>query len=150
MDKLIMTFHVSIDKTRCSEVQGPWGGAFFLPFTAEVASDLFTGTTLPGAADIQTENHAHVRHMHAQYLFAGVDGEGKPCKLFVDNNGYMNPANRNDPFFEAQPRFLTDSETLGRYLCQDRFRSEVHGTEAGVDILVFDVLAEEETNKADG
>ena len=143
MDRLIMTFHVFIDKSQCSEVVGPWGGAWFLPFTAEVTSDLFTGKTLPGAADVQTENHAGVRHMHAQYLFEGVDSEGQACKLFVDNNGYLNPANKSDPYFHAQPTFLTDSEVLGSYLCQNRFRSEVHGTDKGVDILVFDVLADE-------
>lgn len=142
MEKLIMTFKITADTSQINEMEGPWGGAYFIPFSGRVESALFTGSTLPGAADVQTENHAKVRHMCARYMFDGKDQEGNPCRLFVQNDGYMNPANRNDPFFEAQPFFLTDSPVLGPYLSQNRFRSEVQGTGDGtLDIRIYDVLA---------
>lgn len=142
MDKLIMTFKIHVDQSQTSEVTGPFGGAFFIPFTGEVKSDLFSGKTLPGAADIQTENLAGSRHMCAKYLFEGQDADGNPCKLFVENNGYMNEANRQDPFFRAQPTFITDSLRLGEYLCQNRFRSEVQGTgPESLDIRIYDIRA---------
>ena len=140
MDNLIMTIHVIFDKAEINTLQGPWGGVTFIPFEASVESSLFTGKTLPGAADVQTENRAGVRHLCAKYMFDGKDGSGNPCRLFVQNDGYLTPANRNEPVIGAQPFFLTDSRELGEYLCQNRFRSEVHGTGAQtLDILIFDI-----------
>ena len=80
--------------------------------------------------------------MCAKYMFEGVDAEGNACHLFVENNGWMNEKNRNDPYFSAFPQFLTESKVLGSYLCQQRFRSEVHSAEYGVDVWIFDVLQE--------
>ena len=36
--------------------------------------------------------------------------------------------------------FLTDSPVLGPYLCAQHFRSEVQGTDWGVEIRIYDVL----------
>ncbi|WP_251208560.1 hypothetical protein [Acetatifactor aquisgranensis] len=49
-------------------------------------------------------------------------------------------ANKADPYFNACPRFITDSPLLGEYLCQGRFRSEVQGRDWGVEIRIIDVL----------
>ena len=38
------------------------------------------------------------------------------------------------------PRFITDSKILGEYLSQPRFRSEVWGTQKGVEVRVYDVV----------
>ena len=142
MDQLIMTFKVSVDRSEMSALEGPFGGAYFVPFQAEVKSRIFTGKTRPGACDVQTENLAKVRHMCDKYLFEGVDENGNPCKLFVQNDGWMNPANREDPFFQAVPTFITDSPALGEYLCQNRFRSEVASTgPSSLDIRIYDTRA---------
>lgn len=137
----IMIFKVYADREDCSDMMCPYGGVSFIPFTATVESDLFTGRTLPGACDVQVENPAGSRHMCAKYMFRGTDKAGNPCHLFVENNGYLAPVMRNDPFFHACPTFMTDSPLLGEYLSQHRFRSEVQGRDWGVEIRIYDVLA---------
>ena len=144
MSEPIMIFKVFANPEDCSDMTCPYGGVSFIPFTATVESELFTGETLPGACDVQVENPAGSRNMCAKYMFEGVDKEGNPCRLFVENNGYLAEVMRNDPFFHAYPYFMTDSPVLGPYLCQQRFRSEVQGREWGVEIRIYEVLKEAE------
>ena len=143
MDKLIMKFQILIDDSQTSNMEGPYGAVTFIPFTGKVESELFTGEILPGAADIQVENPAGSRNMCAKYMFRGQDSSGADCYLFVENNGYFTKSNKDDVYLNAYPRFITDSCILGKYLCQARFRSEVHGRDGGVEIRIFDVLEEE-------
>ncbi len=143
MEKLIMTFRIIIDRSQISSLECPYGAVTMIPFTGSVQSELFSGEILPGGCDVQVENPALSRHLCAKYMFEGTDSAGNRCKLFVENNGYLTPDMRGGPWLPACPRFLTDSPVLGEYLSQPRFRSEVHGTGDGVDILVYDVIAEE-------
>ena len=142
MTEPIMIFKVYTDPEECSDMRCPYGGVSFIPFTATVESELFCGKTLPGACDVQVENPAGSRNMCAKYMFKGTDNEGNECHLFVENNGYLAEIMRNDPFFHAYPRFMTDSPVLGPYLSQQRFRSEVQGRDWGVEIRIYDVLKE--------
>ena len=80
--------------------------------------------------------------MFAKYMFRGKDRDGNPCQLFVKNDSYLAPIMKNEPYFDGCPMFLTDSPSLGKYLCAQHFRSEVHGKEWGVEIRIFDVLSE--------
>lgn len=140
MDKHIMTFQIFADNTQVSNMEGPYGAVTIIPFTGKTESDLFTGEILPGAVDVQVENVAGSRNMCAKYMFKGKDSEGAECYLYVENNGYFTTANKKDPFFNACPRFITDSRVLGEYLCQQHFRSEVQGRDWGVEIRIYDVL----------
>lgn len=140
MAEPIMIFKVTANPEDCSDMKSPYGGVTIIPFTATVESPLFTGKTRPGACDVQVENPAGSRNMCAKYLFEGTDSEGNPCRLFVENNGYLAEVMRNDPYFHAYPKFMTDSPVLGEYLSQQRFRSEVQGRGWGVEIRVYDVL----------
>ena len=142
MNEPIMIFQVYADANDCSDMVCPYGGVSFIPFTATVESALFTGRTLPGAFDVQVENPAGSRNMCAKYMFQGRDSAGNECHLFVENNGYLAEVMRNDPFFHAYPKFMTDSPVLGEYLSQQRFRSEVQGRDWGVEIRIYDVLKE--------
>ena len=142
MNEPIMIFQVYADANDCSDMVCPYGGVSFIPFTATVESALFTGKTLPGACDVQVENPAGSRNMCAKYMFQGRDSAGNECHLFVENNGYLAEVMRNDPFFHAYPKFMTDSPVLGKYLSQQRFRSEVQGRDWGVEIRIYDVLKE--------
>lgn len=134
----IMEFVVTVDRENISRLETENGKVAILPFTATVESKLFTGKTLPGAADIQVTNATGIRHMCAKYMFEGKDAEGKDCKLFVENNGFFEPGSQPRPF-HACPTFLTDSKVLGDYLHSSNFRTEGHGTPEGVLIKVFDV-----------
>ncbi len=138
----IMIFKVFADSKDCSDMSCAYGAVSFIPFTATVESELFCGKTLPGACDVQVENPAGSRNMCAKYMFKGTDCEGNSCYLFVENNGYLAEVMRNDPFFHAYPRFMTDSPVLGEYLSQQRFRSEVQGRDWGVEIRIYDVMKE--------
>ena len=140
--KPIMVFEVSVDPEDITEMECAYGSISMLPFRARVNSALFTGETLPGAVDVQQENAAGIRNMSARYAFRGVDGEGNPCTLFVDNEAWFPGANKHDSVIHTCPSFLTDSPALGAYLCQSRFRAEVRPAPCGVEIWVFDVLDE--------
>lgn len=136
----IMIFKVNADPKDCSDMTCPYGDVSFIPFTATVESDLFTGKTVPGACDVQVENPAGSRNMCAKYMFKGTDSAGNDCYLFVENNGYLAEVMRNDPFFHAYPRFMTDSPIFGEYLSQQRFRLEVQSRDWGIEIRIYDVL----------
>lgn len=143
MSDPIMVFKVSIKPDDCSEMKCRYGAVTIIPFTATAESELFTGETLPGACDVQVENPAGSRNMCAKYMFRGKDREGNVCHLFVENNGYLSEATKNDPFIHAYPKFMTDSPVLGEYLCQQRFRSEVQVYDWGVEIRIYDVCGPE-------
>ena len=142
MSEPVMIFKVYADPKDCSDMRCPYGGVTFIPFTATVESPLVSGKTLPGACDVQVENPAGSRNMCAKYMFEGTDSAGNKCRLFVENNGYLAEVMRNDPYFHAYPKFMTDSPVLGEYLSQQRFRSEVQGRDWGVEIRIYDVLKE--------
>lgn len=141
--KMIMEFNISIRPEDRTEMITKDGKVVFIPFGGEVKSDLFCGTVRPGAADVQVTNAAGIRHMAAKYIFEGTDCTGKPCKLFVENNGFFEPESRPRPF-HACPTFMTDSEALAEYLERPHFRAEGWGREGGVDIRIFDIEKEED------
>ena len=137
----IMIFHAFIDPAEITDVRGGHEAVTMIPFRATVASPLFTGETAPGAVDVQQENAAGLRSLCARYAFRGTDRDGTPCTLFVENCGWIRPG-QSEPVLHTCPRFLTDSPALAPYLSRHAFRAEVHGTDRGVDIHVFDTEAE--------
>lgn len=142
MSKLVFDFHVDVYRDQISELVCETGKAKIIPFGGSVESELFTGKLLPGGADVQFTNACGIRHMQAQYMFEGVDYTGTPCKLFVSNNGYFEPAHQPKPF-HACPTFLTDSKALAPYLHQARFRDEGIREADCLHIRIYDVLEEE-------
>ncbi len=140
-DKMIMEFNISINKEDRTEMITKNGKVLVIPFSGEVKSDLFCGKVRPGAADIQVTNPAGARHMCAKYIFEGTDKDGKPCHLFVENNGWFERNSMPRPF-EATPTFMTDSEALADYLHGAHFRAEGWGRPDGVDIRIFDINQE--------
>lgn len=137
MNEPIMIFHITLDPKETNTLKASSGEACVIPFGGHVESPMFSGTVLPGAADIQTVNAAGVRHMCAKYMFDGTDSEGNACKLFVENNAYT-PRDYFKMPFDATPTFLTDSPVLAPYLHGVHFRAEGHPSPEGVDIWIFD------------
>ena len=138
--KLIMQIQIFIDNSRISSLEGRYGKVTMIQFTGHVKSEIFTGEIEPGGVDVQIENAAGNRNMCAKYMFRGTDKEGKECSLFVENNGYVSRTELQKEYVDAFPRFITDSKILGEYLSQPRFRSEVWGTQKGVEVRVYDVV----------
>lgn len=141
MSKMIMDFRVTVRREECSRLNCETGRVAIIPFDATVESDLFTGKTLPGAADVQVTNAAGIRHMCAKYMFEGVDYTGVPCKLFVCNEGFFEPESRPKPF-HACPRFMTDSQALTDYLHRAIFRAEGESGDDGLHIRIYEVSKE--------
>lgn len=139
--KPIFEFNIYINRNETTRFDTPSGKVNVIPFTGNVESELFTGTIRPGAADVQVTNAAGIRHMHAQYVFEGVNKEGKACHLFVDNQGYFEPNSSPKPF-HACPSFLSDDLELHSYLSSPHFRAEGHSCETGVIIKIFDTTME--------
>ena len=137
-----MRFEIFINGEEISSLENSCGKVIMIPFTGRVESALFTGKILPGACDVQIEDVAKIRRLCARYMFSGQDGEGNPCKLFVENTGFVAPSNVNESFIRACPRFLSDSPALSSYLSVPHFRSEIQGTEKGVEIRIFDTEKE--------
>ena len=141
MTKPIMIIHVCLEREKISRMKSACGDVTMLPFTGMVESELFTGTILPGGVDVQETDPTGCRHLCARYMLEGVDREGNNCRIYVENNGWFRT---DDPKLTACPRFMTDSPVLFDYLTRPVFRSEVHGTETGVDIHIFDTTLEKE------
>ena len=136
-DKMIMEFNISINKEDRTEMLTKNGKVLVIPFSGEVKSDLFCGKVRPGAADIQVTNPAGARHMCAKYIFEGTDCEGKPCHLFVENNGWFTDGAMPAPF-KTVPTFITDSEALADYLGGSHFTGEGSRGEDGLVIRFYD------------
>ena len=126
--KLIMQIQIFIDNSRISSLEGRYGKVTMIPFTGHVKSEIFTGEIVPGGVDVQIENAAGNRNMCAKYMFRGTD------------KGYVSRTELQKEYVDAFPRFITDSKILGEYLSQPRFRSEVWGTQKGVEVRVYDVV----------
>ncbi len=142
MDKLIFDFQIETYPNQIAELVCETGKVRMIPFGGKVSSALFTGRLLPGAVDVQVTDASGIRHMQAQYMFAGHDTAGMPCKLFVRNNGFFEPGHAPKPF-HACPDFMTDSKALSEYLHQRRFRAEGSREADCLHIRVFDVLQDD-------
>lgn len=136
-DKLIFEIAVKIDPTQVSELKGPAGEVIMIPFGGTVAGELFNGQVLPGGVDTQTVDQNGVRHMSARYMLEGVDSTGEQCRIYIDNNGWF--SGEMVMPFKTIPTFFTNSKALAAYLHRNKFRTEGHPREGGVNIKVFEI-----------
>ena len=137
-DKLIMEVTVALEPGKTVELTGPAGKVKMLPFAGTVRGEIFNGVVAPGGVDTQVTNRVGVRNMSARYMLVGTDQAGKPCHIYVDNEGWFT----TDPLprpFQTVPTFYTDSEVLAPYLHQNKFRGEGHPGENGPIIRFFEI-----------
>ncbi len=92
-------------------VEGGCERAVMLPFTGSCEGPLFTGTILPGGVDTQRITPDGRCSLSARYALSGVDCEGKPCRLFIENVAAISPGAE----MITRPTLRTDSPAL-RYL----------------------------------
>lgn len=137
-DKLIMEVFVELEPEHVVGFSGRTGTVKMLPFTGKVKGEIFKGVVAPGGVDTQVTNAVGVRHMSARYMLAGEDMEGKPCHIYVDNEGWFTNGEQPKPFTTV-PTFLTDSECLAPYLHQNIFRGEGHPGERGPIIKFYEI-----------
>ena len=89
-------------------VEGQADTAVMLPFTGECDSPIFKGRILSGGVDTQRVDKAGKCRLSARYTLEGIDGEGKPCRLFIQNEGVSLPGGE----MVTHPVFRTDSKAL--------------------------------------
>ena len=82
--------------------------AVMLPFEGGCDCPLFKGKILPGAADTQRIRQDGTGTLSARYTLEGVDDQGKPCRLFIDNAANLG----KDGIGTTYPTIRTDSESL--------------------------------------
>lgn len=140
-DKLIMEVYVELEPEKVVELTGNTCKVKMLPFVGTVKGEIFNGAVAPGGVDTQVTNAVGVRNMSARYMLVGTDKAGKPCRIYVDNEGWFTNGEQPRPFTTV-PTFLTDSETLAPYLHRNKFRGEGHPGEKGPTIKFFEIMDE--------
>ena len=76
-------------------------------FEGECDCENFKGKILPGGVDTQYYYAEGMGRISARYMLEGVDKEGKPCKIFIQNEG-----EHEHRFLPTTPKVYTDSEAL--------------------------------------
>ena len=98
----VLRVHVNL--TGFHEVVSEKGTIRMLPFDGMVDGPFFKGTILSGAADTQKGAPDGSGSLSARYVIEGVDCEGNPCKMFIENNAPFNAP--------TVPDIVTDSPVL--------------------------------------
>ena len=113
---------------------GTEGGAdraVMLPFTGACDSPLFKGKILPGAADTQRIGPDGRGTLSARYTLEGVDDQGKPCRLVIDNAAML----PNKGIGPTRPTIRTDSASL-RWLETADLTGRIEHFAAHIEIVI--------------
>ncbi len=105
--------------------------AVMLPFTGKCDSPLFKGKILPGGVDTQRIYPDGSGTLSARYTLEGVDDQGKPCRLFIENAAVMD----GDVEIVTYPVIRTDSESL-RWLETADLRGAIEHCEDHIEIVI--------------
>ena len=138
--RLILEIDVTIEPAAISRLTGPGGEVVSIPFGGTARGEIFRGEICPGACDVQTVNLSGVRHMCARYMLRGEDGEGRPCRIFIENNGWFQDPMAPGVPFQTVPTFWTDSAALAPYLHRRAFVGEGVLRPEGPVIKFYEVL----------
>ena len=122
-------------------LQSETGEVVMIPFKGSVNCDLFHGIVEPCGVDTQVVNAAGVRHMSARYMLTGVDADGQPAHIYIENNGWFEEQHRSMPFHTV-PTFITDSKRLAPYLHRNQFEGEGRVEEDGLWIRFYEISHE--------
>lgn len=133
----ILRIHVLC--THSELVRGGQADAAMVFFEGEADSPYFRGRVLPGGCDTQRKAGERFR-LSARYILEGTDAEGRPCRIFVENNGEASepPA---DGVLHTRPLVLTDSPAL-QWLERASLRGTVTGE--GENRVLIQIYAEDE------
>ena len=121
---------INVEITDCFEVKGTAGAARMIAFTGNSDCPNFKGEILPGGVDTQREIDGQLT-LSARYMLKGVDRDGEPCSIFIENNG----AGDISKGFTT-PKIFTDSKALS-YLENASLKGTIEPWEKGVIIHIF-------------
>lgn len=128
--KELFTIFIAIGATW--HVENPTqGGVTMINFEGHCKTEYFEGKVLQGGVDTQRHFRPDSTLLSARYMMEGVDGMGKPCKVYIDNQAILpNPTNR------TTPKFITDSEYLSSFQ-KDSIWGRLDFRQDGLYIQVF-------------
>ncbi len=127
----IMTVNVKTEAA--AGVSSKSGGINMIPFTGSADSYYFKGEMPIKGCDTQKYAPDGSVMFSARYILKGTDCDGKPCSIFIENNG---------PALDlCTPTVITDSEALAD-LETAELRAIVVPVGGGVDVNVYKIHRE--------
>lgn len=99
--KEIFTFYINIGAS--DSVAGNSGSATMIHFTGRGECDNFNGNVVADSVDTRLKFPGMVESLSARYILDGTDAAGRPCRIYVENNGI------DDNGMVTEPVIITDS-----------------------------------------
>ena len=130
MREEVLTLQVYLDGFH--EVKGHTGDACMILFHGTAGGPYFTGDILPGGVDTQKTLGDAPRALSARYVLDGHDRTGAACRIFIENNGIIDP---ETGAIKTRPMILTDSEDLA-FLEETDLAGTVENTEERGRIVI--------------
>ena len=127
MNELLLTIDVV-----CADAVNVRGGKTevnMVPFTGRAYGKLFTGRMIGTGVDTQkTDLSTGVCSLSARYMLQGVDAEGAPCRIFIENSL------RDEAGWH--PMLVTDSPLLAPWESLP-LTASVDSTDKGVVVRIY-------------
>lgn len=98
---------IAIKPTGSNQVSSGKGFFNMVLFDGECDCENFKGKVMPGGVDTQHYYAEGKGRISARYMLEGVDKDGNPCKIFIQNDG-----EHDNGFLSTTPKVYTDSEAL--------------------------------------
>ena len=125
-------FCVDVALDGAEEIAGRHGRAVMIRFHGRCDCNFFHGEILPGGVDTQKGLPGVPYALSARYMLSGVDGNGAPARIFIENNGEYDAQGE----CVTHPLILTDSPALA-WLEETPLTGRITGTPQGVMIHFF-------------
>lgn len=123
----MLIFKLNIHVTGVQEVQSARRTVKMILFDGDCEGDYFTGVIEPGGVDTQIIAQDGTGTLSARYSLHGTDKEGKPARIFIENNAEFGKP--------THPRIWTDSECL-RWLETAALRGQIKTDDGKLTILI--------------
>ena len=130
----ILTIQVEIKNVL--EVTGESATARMILFEGEAKGPYFSGKILPGGVDTQREDTGLPLRLSARYMLEGTDCDGKPCRIFIENQGEADSTGQVQQVQQTVPNIITDSNCLA-WMEQTALTGRITPWEKGVVIRIF-------------
>ena len=125
MAELIVTINVTTYEAQMLE--GRNSRVVMIPFSCEAVGKYFNGKSVSDGVDTQITS-ADGFSLSARYMLEGTDSSGKPCRLFIENNGTS--------LNNCVPKIYTDSDELA-FLETANLTADVECVENGVVVRIY-------------
>ena len=127
-------FKINVNITDTVKLESGSATVQMILFDGYCDSSLFHGKILQGGVDTQRYFADDSGSISARYMLQGVDADGLPCKIFIENQAEV----KNGIFKKTTPKILTDSLCL-KWLETANLYGEVESVDGGVVIVINEV-----------